>query len=61
VLVGWEIKDTFCGMPGFQDQEALDAEKLHKRIDELIAISDKTKTWIVFDDEQEERAIPLDK
>ncbi|HEY5916319.1 MAG TPA: hypothetical protein VIU13_02925 [Chryseolinea sp.] len=30
-------------------------------IDKLIGISNKTKTWIVFDDELEETAIPVDK
>jgi hypothetical protein len=32
-----------------------------EEIDELSRISSMTKTWIVFDDEREETAIPLDK
>ena len=32
-----------------------------EEIDELKSLSNQTKTWIVFDDEKEEIAIPLDK
>jgi hypothetical protein len=32
-----------------------------EEIDELIRISNKTKTWIVFDEEREEIALPLEE